>query len=530
MDMNNTDLNDSEIIDSVIIENETEKEETKTLSMSKVKYGSNGAKEPLRVLLVATEVNPYSKTGGLGDVAGSLPKALRDRDVDIRVVLPKYKTIPEELITDAKLLSTFTVHLSWRAQEAKIYMLDEYGDGASVYFIENDFYFARDSYYGYGDDFERFAFFSKATVEMLSHVGFQADILHFNDWHTGLGPTYLRDVYRGFTYYSKIKSLFTIHNLHYQGVFGREILWNVGLNDGYFTGGDLEFFGNISYLKAGILHADAVSTVSETYAAEIQTPSYGYGMDGLLRKRGMFEGNLYGITNGIDTESNNPETDPRIYVNFNADSLDKKKENKNKLQEELGLPVCDAPIISMVSRLVEQKGLDILSLVMEELMSMDIQIVVLGTGDGRYESMFKHYAYRFPDKVSANIMFDATRAQRIYAASDMFLMPSVYEPCGLGQLFAMRYGTIPIVRKTGGLADTVFHFNWDKETGNGFAFEDYVASALMWAIKEAVHVYNHPEKWEKIIRNAIGCDFSWHKAADQYIDVYNKIAGRKTDD
>jgi len=484
---------------------------------------SKKANEKLRVLLVATEVNPYSKTGGLGDVAGSLPKALRDRDVDIRVVLPKYGSIPGDLLTNAKLLSTFTVHLSWRAQDATILSIDAHGDGDSVYLIENDFYFARDAVYGYGDDFERFAFFSKASVEMLSHIGFQADILHFNDWHTGLGPTYLRDVYRGFTYYAHMKSLFTIHNLHYQGVFGRDILWHVGLNDGYYTGGDLEFHGNISYLKAGIVHSDAVSTVSETYAAEIQTPSYGYGMDGLLRSRGMFGGQLYGITNGIDTELNNPETDSRIYVNYNADSLEKKRMNKYRLQEDLGLPVSKAPMFSMITRLVEQKGLDILSIIMEELMSMDIQLVVLGTGDSRYEGLFKHFAWRFPEKVSANITFNATLAQRIYAASDMFLMPSVYEPCGLGQLFAMRYGTIPIVRKTGGLADTVKHFNHDNDTGNGFLFEDCVASGLMWAIKEALNVYYSP-KWEVVVKNAMGEDYSWHQAADAYIDMYKKIA------
>jgi len=475
-----------------------------------------------KVLMVSTEVNPYSKTGGLGDVAGSLPKALRGRGVDIRVVLPKYKNIPAEMIKAARHVVTFTVHLSWRTQEANIYVIDEHGDGDSVYLIENDFYFSRDYVYGYDDDFERFAFFTRASIEMLGHVNFQANILHFNDWHTGLGPTYLRDIYRQFTFYSHMKSIFAIHNLHYQGVFGREILWDVGLNDGYFTGGDLEFHGKTSYLKAGILHSDAVSTVSETYAAEIQTPAYGYGMDGLLRQRGM-AGKLYGITNGIDMEANNPETDPRIHVNFSAKTLDKKRENKYLLQEQLGLPVGDTPMISIVSRLVEQKGIDILSIIMEELMSMDVQLVMLGTGDGRYEGMFKHYAWRFPQKVSANISFNGTLAQQIYAASDMFLMPSVYEPCGLGQLFAMRYGTIPIVRKTGGLADTVFNFNWDANTGNGFVFDDYVASALIWAIKEAMHVYGHPEKWKRLMKNAMSGDFSWSRAADKYIDMYNEV-------
>ena len=479
-------------------------------------------KEKLRVLLVATEVNPYSKTGGLGDVAGSLPKALRDRDVDIRVVMPKYGKIPKELLSNARNISTFTVHLSWRSQNANILAIDAHGDGDSIYFIENDYYFNRDSVYGYGDDFERFAFFSKASVEMLSHINFKADIIHLNDWHTGLGATYLRDVYHGFTYYSKMKSLFTIHNLHYQGVFGRDILWHVGLNDGYFTNGDLEFHNNISFLKAGIVHSHAVSTVSETYAAEIQTPAYGYGMDGLLRSRGLFGGKLFGITNGIDTDANNPETDPHIYVNYNKDSIDKKRENKYRLQQDLGLPKSDAPMFSMITRLVEQKGLDILSIIMEELMSLDIQLVVLGTGDSRYEGMFDHYAWRFPNKVSSNMTFNTTLAQRIYAGSDMFLMPSVYEPCGLGQLFAMRYGTVPIVRKTGGLADTVSHFNPSIGKGNGFLFEDCIASGLMWAIKEALNVYGTND-WEVAVKNAMMEDHSWHNAADDYIDMYKKI-------
>ncbi|MCL2372870.1 MAG: glycogen synthase GlgA [Defluviitaleaceae bacterium] len=479
-------------------------------------------KEPLRILLVSTEVSPYSKTGGLGDVAGSLPKALRDRGVDIRVVLPKYKSIQEDLLKDAKNISTFNVHLSWREQPATIIGLDAHGDGESVYFIENDFYFGRDGYYGYGDDAERFAFFTKAAIEMLSHIDFKADVLHFNDWHTGLGPTYLRDIYRAFTYYSNMKSLFSIHNLHYQGVFGRDTLWNVGLNDGYFTGGDLEFYGNISFLKAGIIHSDAVSTVSNTYAEEIQTPAYGYGMEGLLRQRSMFGGDLYGIVNGIDTDSHNPKTDPNLYVNFDENSLENKRKNKTRLQEELGLPVSDAPMVSMITRLAEQKGLDILAVIMDELMAMDIQLVVLGTGESRYEGMLRHYAWCNPGKVSANITFSGALAQKIYASSDMFLMPSVYEPCGLGQLFAMRYGSIPIVRKTGGLADTVQHFNSETGQGNGFSFEHYVASGLMWAIREAVNTYHSPN-WQTVVKNAMTGDFSWKHAAGEYIDMYEKV-------
>jgi starch synthase len=477
--------------------------------------------KPLKILLVSTEVNPYSKSGGLGDVAGSLPKALRDRGVDMRVVLPKYGTVPTHLLKDARRVAEFTCHLSWRSQSASVLSVED----DTVYLIENDFYFARDTYYGYGDDYERFAFFAKAAVEMLSHLDFQADIIHFNDWHTGLGPTYLRDIYHGFTFYSEMKSLFTIHNLHYQGVFGREVLWAVGLNDGYFTGGDLEFYGNACYMKAGIMHADAVSTVSETYAREIQTPAYGYGMDGMLRDKAAATGQIYGITNGIDIVENDPATDPRIPFNFDVDTIELKKKNKYALQEELGLEVCDKPMFAMITRLVEQKGLDILSVIMNELLSLDVQLVVLGTGEGRYENMFRHYQWLHPDRVSANLHFDPNKAQRIYAASDIFLMPSVYEPCGLGQLFAMRHGTVPLVRKTGGLADTVQHFDPATGRGNGFAFEDYVASGLMWAIREALHLYGTPD-WDVLMKNAMTGKYSWHHAADEYIAMYREICGK----
>lgn len=477
---------------------------------------------PLKILLVAAEVAPYSQSGGLGDVTGSLPKAMRKAGVDMRVVLPKYRSIKPELLVNARKIGNMNIHLSWRTQEANILAINEHGDGDSTYLIDNEFYFARDTFYGYGDDFERFSFFSKAAIEMLSIIDFQADIIHFNDWHTGLGPTYLRDVYGGFTFYKNTKSIITIHNLHYQGVFGRDVLWHVGLNDGYFTGGDLEFHGNASFLKAGIMHADAVTTVSQTYANEIQTPAYGYGMDGLLQQKAMGKNRLFGITNGIDNDRYNPATDPRIYHNFSIGDTAGKRANKRALQQELGLAESDAPIISIISRLVEQKGLDIVSVIMEELMHMDVQFVILGTGEPRYESMFRNYAARFPGKLSANIMYVEQLSQRIYAGSDMFLMPSVYEPCGLGQLFAMRYGTIPIVRKTGGLADTVQHFDPHTGEGNGFVFEDFVASGLMWAIREALTQYATPN-WDTVIHNAMQCDFSWDTAAVEYIDMYKKV-------
>ncbi|MDR1663904.1 MAG: glycogen synthase [Clostridiales bacterium] len=478
-------------------------------------------KDKIKVLFVASEVAPFSKTGGLGDVAGSLPSALRARDADARVVFPKYKTIKPETIEKIEFVTEFTVHLSWRSQPARVYSVPDPNDGAPAYLIENDFYFGRDGLYGYGDDFERFAFFSKAAVEMLSHINFKANILHFNDWQTGLGCTYLRDIYKGFTFYSGMKSLFTIHNLHYQGVFNREVLWSVGLDDGYYTGGTLEFYKNVSFLKAGVVHSDAVLTVSQTYAEEIQTPKFGYGMDGLLWKRGL-EGRLLGIGNGIDTKANDPATDKRIYVNYDKTSLKKKRENKYRLQEQLGLPVGDMPMISMVTRLVDQKGIDIIDVAQRELFSKDIQFVMIGTGEGRYERMFWNYASWYPQKVRANICFDDTLATRIYAASDLFLMPSKYEPGGLGQLFAMCYGSVPIVRQTGGLADTVRHFNPATGQGNGFVFKDYDASGLMWAVNEALTLYG-TDKWETVITNGMSEDFSWNKSAGEYLQLYEKI-------
>jgi len=476
----------------------------------------------LKILLVAAEAAPYCHSGGLGEVAGALPRALRAAGVDMRVVLPKYRSIKPELLTDCKFAGSCTIHFPDNAQPANILAINMYDDGDSTYLIENDHYFARDGFYGYGDDYERFSFFTKAAIEMLNVVDFKADIIHFNDWHTGLGPTYLRDFYRGFTFYKDMKSIMTIHNLHYQGVFGRDTLWNVGLNDGYYTNGDMEFFGNASYLKAGILHADAVSTVSRTYAEEIQTAAYGYGLEGILRQRGTHENRLFGITNGIDDEKYNPTTDPNIFMNFTIADREKKRYNKHQLQKQLNLPVGDMPVISIISRLVEQKGLDIVGVILEELMTMDIQLVVLGTGEGRYENLFRNFAMRYPHKVSANITYVEELAQRIYAGSDMFLMPSVYEPCGLGQLFAMRYGTIPIVRKTGGLADTVKHFDPPLGTGNGFVFEDFVASGLMWAMREALALYG-TDTWNTLVRNAMACDFSWRSVASEYIDMYKRV-------
>ncbi len=471
----------------------------------------------LKVLIVSTEVTPYAKSGGLGDVVGSLPKELQKNGVDVRVVFPKYRTLRQAYINNQSYIGSFNVSLGWRKQSASVFTFDA---EVPTYMIENDYYFGRDGFYGYGDDYERFAFFSKAAIEFLLTVKFKPDIIHFNDWQTGIGPVYLNDIYKKFLFFSNMKSLYTIHNLQYQGIFWRDILGNIDLNDGYYTGGQLEFNSGVSYMKAGVLYSNAVSTVSKTYSLEIQSPGFGYGMDGVLRCRADV---LSGILNGIDYDSNNPETDKRIFANYSVENLESKKVNKAELQKMLNLPVReDVPMFSVISRLVDQKGLDLIAGAMDELMSKDIQLVILGTGDGRYEHLFRYMQGRYPDKVSANITFNEDLAQKIYAGSDIFLMPSLFEPCGLGQIIAMRYGTIPVVRKTGGLADTVKHYSPEAKDGTGFVFEHYLSSGLMWAVYRALDTY-YSNDWSNIVRNAMKADFSWKKSAEKYINLYTSL-------
>jgi len=476
----------------------------------------------LRVLIVASEVSPYAKSGGLGDVAGSLPIALKRAGVDVRVVFPKYKTIDPKYTDNATYIDTFEVILGWRRQVTKIY---EINGEVPFYMLENNYYFNRDGYYGYGDDNERFSYFSKAAIEFLDCIDFVPDIIHCNDWQTAPVCVYLKDFYGRYLTLSRIRTLFTIHNLQYQGSFGKETLGMMDLNDGYFTSDKLELNNMVSFMKAGLLYSDAISTVSSTYAEEIQTPQYGYGLDGVLRCRSNV---LYGIVNGIDYDANNPKTSKKIYKNFSTEDMSGKRENKIQLQKELGLVQNpEVPIFSLISRLAEQKGIDLVLEAMEQVLQRDVQFVVLGTGEGKYEGAFRNLAARYPGKVSTNIMFSDVLAQKIYAGSDMFLMPSLFEPCGLGQLFAMSYGTVPITRTTGGLVDTVKHYGKDNPKGNGFQFQDYVASGLVWAIDQALEVYADKEKWNEVTHNAITTHFSWDKSAQEYIDLYEKILERR---
>ncbi len=476
----------------------------------------------LKVLIVASEVSPYAKSGGLGDVTGSLPKALKAKGVDVRVVFPKYRTIKEEYLRSCEYISSFDVTLDWRVQKADIFSINS--AEVPTYMIGNDHYFGRGGYYGYGDDNERFAFFCKASIEFLDYIDFVPDVIHCNDWQTGPISIYVKDVYSKLKYFSNIKTMYTIHNIQYQGIFPRDTLRMMDLNDGYFVNDKMEFYNMVNYMKAGLLYSDMVTTVSETYAYEIQTPQYAYGLDGVLKCRSEY---LRGIVNGIDYSLNDPATSAKIYENFDVNSLDKKVKNKTALQAELGLPVReDVPMLSIISRLVDQKGINLVLQAANELLYKDIQLVVLGTGDSHYEGIFKDLGYRYPDKVSANILFDDTLAQKIYAASDIFLMPSLFEPCGLGQLFAMSYGTVPVARMTGGLVDTVKHYNAETGEGTGFLFKDYDCGGLMWGINEALNVYYDKDKWNGLVKNAISERFSWENSAEKYIELYKQITGK----
>lgn len=476
--------------------------------------------EKLKILIVSSEAAPYVKSGGLGDVVGSLPKALRELGADVRIVIPKFRRIKNDHYIGVEFLGGFNVKVGWRTQKAGILYKEE---PVPVYFIENDYYFGRDELYGYDDDNERFAFFSKAVLDMLPFVDFIPDIIHCNDWQTGPLPMILKETYKKISYFKNIKTLYTIHNLQYQGNFDPSSLEMFDLPRYLFENGTVEFFGSMSYMKAGLIYSDMISTVSETYAGEIQTEEYGYRFDGIMRS---LSHKLRGIINGIDYVSNDPKTDRRIDVNFDRNSIEKKKENKAMLQGQLGLEERDVPMVCMISRLADQKGFDILANAMEGLMYNDIQFVMLGTGERKYEDMFRYYENRWRGRFSSCIMFDDTLAQKIYASGDIFLMPSRFEPCGLGQMFSLRYGTVPVVRRTGGLADTVQMFDPETGEGNGFLFDTYDAGGILWAVGEALKTYSNKKDWDKLVGNCMDTSLSWADSAKKYIALYEEILNK----
>ncbi|HQD40712.1 MAG TPA: glycogen synthase GlgA [Bacillota bacterium] len=472
--------------------------------------------ETYRVLIVSPEVVPFAKTGGLADVAGSLPKALAMHGNDVRVVLPRYRGIePERTVGDFPVMVGDRKETAILREGSIMARLNEEEKRVPVYFIDNYHYFDRDNIYGYYDEAERYAFFSKAVLAMLRFLNWRPEIIHCNDWQTGPIPALLRQWEQADSFYSDIATVYTIHNLRYQGNFHPSTIHLLGLGQEYLTPERMEFYGELSYMKAGIVYADMVSTVSRTYSEEIQTPEFGERMEGVLRSRAE---DLYGIVNGINYHEFNPATDQRIYQRYT--DPEGKRANKYGLQGEMGLPRKDVPLFGLISRLVDQKGLDLIAQISDELMGHDLQVVVLGTGDPHYEDMFRTLRERYPDKVGVHIGFNAALAQKIYAGADLFLMPSRYEPCGLGQLISLRYGTIPIVRETGGLKDTITDYDPETRHGNGFSFRDYDSSAFLSAIRRSLAVYHNEPVWRELVENAMNCDFSWNRSATEYMGLY----------
>ena len=477
------------------------------------------------ILFVASECVPFIKTGGLADVVGSLPKYIDKNEYDVRVMLPKYKAMKGEYKDKLKYVTHFYMNLAWRNQYVGI--LEYIYEGVHFYFIDNEYYFAGYSPYGnIYEDVEKFAFFCKACLSALPSINFRPDIIHCHDWQTGLIPVYLKDVFTQNPFYRGIKSIMTIHNLKFQGIWDMKTIMDItGLSKYYFAPDKLEAYGDANYLKGGIVYADYVTTVSETYAKEITMPFYGEGLDGLIRAR---SNSLFGIVNGIDYDTYNPETDPYICKTYNAMTFRKEKyKNKRALQEQLGLEVNEHKfMIGIVSRLTDQKGLDLVECVMEELCSEDIQLVVLGTGESRYENLFRHYAWKYSNRVSANIYYSDDLSHKIYAACDAYLMPSLFEPCGLSQLIGLRYGTVPIVRETGGLRDTVEPYNQYEDTGTGFSFANYNAHEMLGIVRFAKYIYYEKKReWNKIVDRGMAKDFSWRTSAQKYAGLYSRLLG-----
>jgi starch synthase len=479
--------------------------------------------EKTKILFASSEAAPFAKTGGLADVANSLPNALGKLNADIRLVLPKYKCIPMEYTEAMRYIGYIYVDLGWRHQFCGVFSLT-LGDRI-VYFIDNEYYFKRDCIYGYPDEAERFTFYCKALLQMLPLVDFKPDVIHCNDWQTGLVSLLLKAGFMKGFLNDGAKTIFTIHNLRYQGIFPKEVLQElIGLGWEYFTRDGVEFYDQVNFMKAGLFYSDIITTVSRTYAEEIKQDFYGENLNELLKRR---SGSLYGILNGIDPEENDPSRDKRLFAAFDPINLEGKLTNKTGLQNQLGLDQnADTPLIGIISRLVDQKGFDLIAHVLDELLSENLQLVVLGTGERRYEEMFRAAAARNPGRVSANIRFDDTLAQRIYAGSDMFLMPSLFEPCGLGQLFSLRYGSVPIVRETGGLCDTIKAWNEFTGEGNGFTFANYNAHDMLYTIRRALGFYRQKEVWTSIVRNCMRQDFSWDRSAAEYMELYCRLLGR----
>ena len=475
----------------------------------------------MNVLLASFEASPFIKTGGLGDVAAALPGAVQSPDIEVRAVLPKLAQIPEEYKRGMNFITSFNVPLGWRNQYCGLFELQR--GGVTWYFLDNEQYFGRPEPYGYFDDAERMAFFAKAICECCRYLpGFFPDVLHCNDWHTALSPVFLREFYRDIPGYDRMKTVFTIHNLKFQGQYDPFILGDIlGLHEVRAARDQLlrENGRCVNFMSGAVHYSDRVTTVSPTYAREICTPYFGEGMQDLFIERSDI---LSGILNGIDTANYDPATDPALASNYTEPSL--KYPNKTALQQELGLDVDPRiPMCAAVSRLTEQKGFDLLNAVAEEMLA-ECQIVILGTGEKLYEDYYRSLAEKYPGRFSANILFSEELSRRIYAGADMFLMPSRFEPCGLSQMISMRYGTIPVVRRTGGLADSVIPYNNDTGEGTGFGFNNYNAHELLFTVQAGCRLYTQsPVAWENLQRQAMSTDFSWDASAREYRKLYRSL-------
>jgi starch synthase len=475
----------------------------------------------VKVLIASPEVFPFVKTGGLADVTGSLPKALNKLGVDTRIILPKHKMIDEAAFPLAYRNLKFFSRVSQSSVESEI-VESEY-DGVHAYLIEKDEYFYRDYLYStpdgdYLDNAERFSFFSKAVIETIRATGFVPDVLHCNDWETALAPLFLRTLYRDDPLVKDVATALTIHNLGYQGIFWHLDMHLLNIGWEYFTPDFLEFFGRINYLKGGIVFSDVINTVSKKYSEEIQTPEFGHGLDGVLRTR---KSDLYGIVNGIDYDDWNPGKDPFLPAHYSPEGLEGKRLCKAALQQAFGLPVDPRiPLMATISRLADQKGFDLIAEALEKMVALGTQYVILGTGERRYHELLTALSKKFPKSFSCRIAFDNRLAHLIEAGADIFLMPSRYEPCGLNQLYSLKYGTVPVVRAVGGLDDTIVDYNTG--AGTGFKFDDYTVAAFLNAISRALKVYENSDAWQELMRRCMAGDFSWERSALQYIDLYEQ--------
>lgn len=475
----------------------------------------------MKILYAAAESSPFIKTGGLADVAGSLPLALKKAGNDVRVVIPLFSQIKKEYKDKMEDCGYFYVDLTWRHQYVGVKRIDY--EGVPYYFIDNEYYFDRANVYGEMDDGERFIFFSKAVVQLLEFLNFEADIVHSNDWHCGLVPLYVKEFAQGNDFYQDMKTVFTIHNMKYQGIFPKTILGDVaGLSyEKYYHEEGLKFYDNINMMKAGIVYCDLLNTVSKTYAEEIKEAYFGEQLEGVIRHHAY---KLHGVVNGIDYNKYNSSSDPLIDVNYSIKTLDDKVKNKRRLQKLYGLEVNDdIPLIGMVTRLVAMKGLDLIAYILDELLQYDVQFILLGTGDEEYENMFNFFQYTYPHKLASRIYFSEEESHQIYAGSDIFLMPSMAEPCGISQLISLRYGTIPLVRETGGLKDTILPYNKYTQEGNGFSFRNQNAHELLFVLQEALELYKNKESWRHLMVSAMKSKNDWEQSSQEYLDLYRAI-------